>query len=80
MKKVLGLSILGLLCWMVMFLAGHDVWHYYGSPDFWRLYGPPNEDMRAFAYAFYFQFFIMLSVIAVGIWSVVKGWRERKIS
>jgi hypothetical protein len=53
MRKVVGLSIIGLMCWIVMFLAGHDVWHFAGSPDFWRLGGPPNNDLRAFGFAFY---------------------------
>lgn len=63
----------GILCWLVMFLAGTDVWHFAGSPDFWRLSGPPYADLRAFGYAFYLQFFILLGVMGVGIASLVKS-------
>jgi hypothetical protein len=37
-----------------MFLAGTDVWHELGRPDIWHRAGPPYQDLRAFAYAFYF--------------------------
>ena len=72
MRKVVGLSIMGLMCWIVMFLAGTDVWHSAGSPDFWRLSGPPNNDLRALGYAFYLQFFVLLGIIAVGTWSELR--------
>ena len=55
----LGLGLLGLLCWAVMFLAGTDVWHDVGRPDFWNLPGAPYHDLRAFAYAFYLLFAIL---------------------
>jgi hypothetical protein len=72
MRKILGMSVGALFCWVVMFLAGHDVWHYFGSPDFWRLSGPPHTDMRAFGYAFYLQFLMILAVIAMAIWSEMR--------
>ena len=78
MRKVVGLSIIGLMCWIVMFLAGHDVWHFAGSPDFWRLSGPPNNDLRAFGFAFYLQFFLFLGVIAIGILSELKAKCKEK--
>ena len=77
MMKVIVLSIIGLMCWIVMFLAGHDVRHFAGSPDFWRLNGPPNDDLRAIGYAFYLQFFIFICVITIGIWSNLKGNARR---
>jgi hypothetical protein len=77
MMKVIGLSIIGLMCWIVMFLAGTDVWHFAGSPDFWRLSGPPNNDLRAIGYAFYLQFFIFLGVITIGISSKLKEKRNK---
>jgi hypothetical protein len=52
-SATLSLGALALLCWVVMFLAGTDVWHEIGRPDFWRLQGPPYTDLWAFAYAFY---------------------------
>ena len=48
----LCLGSLALLCWIVMFLSGTDVWHDVGRPDFWNLPGPPYRDLRAFAYSF----------------------------
>ena len=65
MKNMLALSTLGMVCWIVMFLAGTDVWHYAGSPDFWRISGPPHADLRAFGYAFYLQFLVLLALIGV---------------
>ena len=79
MRKVVGLSIIGLMCWIVMFLAGHDVWHFAGSPDFWRLSGPPNTDLRAFGYAFYLQLIVFLAAITIGIWSELKTRRKEKV-
>ena len=66
------------MCWIVMFLAGTDVWHFAGSPDFWRLSGPPNGDLRAIGYAFYLQFFVFLGAITIGIWSKLKAKRKEK--
>jgi hypothetical protein len=64
-------SLLALLCWLIMFLAGHDVWHDVGNPDFWKLQGPPYADMRVFAWSFYAQFFVLLiGVIVPGILAV----------
>lgn len=78
MKTIIGLSIVGMLCWIVMFLAGTDVWHFAGSPDFWRLSGLPYADLRAFGYAFYLQFFILLGVVGVSVWTVLKATRSAK--
>ncbi|OQA01253.1 MAG: hypothetical protein BWY71_00446 [Planctomycetes bacterium ADurb.Bin412] len=78
MKRMIGLNVAALLCWIVMFLAGTDVWHFAGSPDFWRLSEPPNPDLRAFAYAFYLQIFLLLSVIVIGAWIALKATRSLK--
>lgn len=59
------LTVFGLLCWLVMFLAGTDVWHDVGSPNFWSLQGPPYHDLRAFAYAFYLLFVVLVACLAV---------------
>ena len=61
----LGLEILAVLCWVVMFLAGTDVWHDVGRPDFWNLDGPPYQDLRAFAYAFYLLFGVLSAHLIV---------------
>ena len=46
----LGAFALG--CWIMMFMAGHDVWHDSGRPDL-HLMGATYFDLRALAYAFY---------------------------
>jgi hypothetical protein len=72
MRSAIALSTLGMLCWVVMFLAGTDVWHFTGSPDFWRLSGPPYTDLRAFGYAFYLQGFILLTMMVVTSWTALR--------
>ena len=68
-----GLGVLALVCWAVMFLAGTDVWHDTGRPDFWNLAGPPYPDLRAFAYAFYLLFAILLVHLIVTAVDLVKN-------
>jgi hypothetical protein len=75
---MIGLTTLGMLCWLVMFLAGTDVWHFAGSPNFWRLSGPPYTDLRVFGYAFYLQFVILLVMFAVTSWTALKAVRSGK--
>ena len=75
-KTLIGLCMVGLSCWVVMFLAGTDVWHFIGSPDFWRLSEPPNADLRVFAYAFYLQLVVLLGGMGIAMWHVVKANRQ----
>ncbi len=77
MRSLIVLSILGMVCWVVMFLAGTDVWHFAGSPDFWRLPGPPNADLRAFAYAFYLQLLILLAMMILASRLALKAGATR---
>ncbi len=72
----LGLVVLALLCWVVMFLAGTDVWHDVGRPDFWNLAGSPYHDLRAFAYAFYFLFAILSVHLIVTAVTLAMGRRS----
>ena len=63
-----GLALLALVCWLVMFAAGTDVWHDIGRPDIAaRLAerGATFFDMRAFAYAFYALFFVLTAHVVV---------------
>ena len=62
---MLGLSSAGLLCWMVMFLAGTDIWHDTGRPDLRALPGATAADIRAFAYAFYLLPLILVAHLVV---------------
>lgn len=73
------LGAVALLCWLVMFAAGTDVWHDAGRPDFWNLQGPPYHDVRAFAYAFYLLPVVLsvhLVVTALGFVSTRSGDRK----
>lgn len=70
------LSALALLCWVVMFVAGTDVWHFAGRPDFWHLQGPPYQDLRAFAYAFYLLW-ILLTVHLIAVAADLVTSRRR---
>lgn len=76
-SALVGLNFMILLCWVVAFLAGTDVWHDVGRPDFWNLSGPPYSDLRAAAYAFYLQFFVLLAQLAILLAHVRLGhWRS----
>lgn len=75
-RTTLALGALALLCWLVMFLAGNDVWHDVGSPDIWNLPGPPYQDLRAFAYAFY----LLLIVLSAHLVLTAVGLRTRRRS
>jgi hypothetical protein len=57
---LLGSSILGLLCWVVLFMAGTDIWHAV-RPHLPPSQGPSQVDVRAFRYAYY-----LLAVILAG--------------
>ena len=63
----LGFQLLALLCWAVMFLAGTDVWHAFGRPDFWHLAEPPYSDMRALACAFYLLFGVQAAQVVATV-------------
>ena len=80
MKTMIALAVVGIGCWVVMFLAGTDVWHSSGSPDFWRLSDSPYYDMRLFAYAFYAQFAALLAAIGFGAWNAIAAKRRGKTS
>lgn len=69
----LGLGLLALLCWAVMFLAGTDVWHAFGRPDFWHLAGPPYPDLRALAYAFYLLFGVLVAQVVAAVVAIIRA-------
>jgi hypothetical protein len=75
----LCLGAVALLCWLVMFLAGTDVWHDVGRPDFWSQQGPPYQDLRAFAYAFYLLLIVLTVHLIVVAWGIVTTRRSRDI-
>ena len=74
----LACSALALLCWIVMFLAGTDIWHDAGRPDVWTLQGPTPHDVRAFAYAFYLLFIVLsVQLTATGLGFLTAGARRQ---
>jgi hypothetical protein len=70
-----ALSVIALLCWLVMFLAGTDVWHDVGSPAVWTVQGPPYADLRACLYAFYLLFVVLVAWVTVTIVGIARGSR-----
>jgi len=54
--------------WVVMFLAGTDVWDDLGRPDFLEASNRPYADLRAFAYVFYLLFgFLSIQMVLATI-------------
>ena len=67
------LPSLALLCWLLMFLAGTDVWHDTGRLDLWHLEGPPYSDLRAFVVTYYALLPILVVQFAVAVVHVRRG-------
>jgi hypothetical protein len=61
-----------------MFLAGNDVWHFAGSPDFWNGTGAPHTDLRAFAYAFYLQLGVLVTAWLFAFVGFIREIRSTK--
>ncbi len=70
-------GVVALLCWLVMFLAGTDVWHHLGRPDIWHLQDPPYPDVRVFVWAFYGLLFVLCSHLVVVLVRLVATASER---
>jgi hypothetical protein len=72
-------TVLSLGCWVVMFLAGTDVWHDTGRQDFWRLDGPPYADLRAFATAFYLLLAVLIGSLSLQFATMLKRCGTRTV-
>jgi hypothetical protein len=72
----LGFTAACLACWLLMFAAGHDIWHDAGRFDV-RAMGATSADVRAFAVAFYGLFFVLLAQFAV---TAVSALRARRVA
>jgi hypothetical protein len=59
-RASLALAVVGLLCWVLTFMAGTDIWHDAGRPDFLRL-GATDFDLHALAVSYY----LMPAVLSV---------------
>ena len=79
MKKKLSLflTIIAMAVWVIMFLAGTDVWNDTGKKDIWNLQGPPYGDLRVFLYCFYGLFVLLLTSLALDIMSYLRQSRSR---
>ena len=71
----LGFTAVCLACWLLMFAAGHDIWHDAGRFDV-RTMGATAFDVGTFAIAFYGLFFVLLAQFAVVAVSVVRARRS----
>ena len=67
------LATMSLFCWVLMFLAGTDVWQDVGRPDIWHLPGPPYADLRAFGVTFYALFVVLAAQIVVTVLNLRTG-------
>lgn len=83
MKKLLQSSvsaivteILILMCLVVMFLAGNDIWHDTGRADFWHLSEPPFADVRVFACAYYVLVALVLGRFVVRLGGLAVGRKQ----
>ena len=75
-RYALGFALLSLASWLLLFAAGHDVWHDMGRPDVLaRLSerGATLFDIRAAAYAFYGLFALLSAQVIVTGLRVVRG-------
>ena len=51
-KTSVALSALALVCWTVMYMAWHDIWHALGRPDLTSAPAVHVADVRAFLIAY----------------------------
>jgi hydrogenase maturation protease len=77
MRIKLGLAIVALLIWVVMFGAGTDIWHDTGRPDIWNRTDPPFNDIRALGVALYLLFPVLLAQL---VFAVIDVYRSRSRS
>ena len=70
----LCLTAISLACWILMFLAGTDIWHDTGRLDL-RTLGAHGADVRALAVAFYGLLPVLLVQFVVSVVSLVRESR-----
>jgi hypothetical protein len=69
------LALFTLACWMLLFSAGHDVWHDAGRPDVLaRLHdqGATLFDLRGAVYAFYGLLPLLVAQVVVAWLGLVR--------
>ncbi len=71
-----GISAAGLICWIVMFMAGQDVWHDLGAPDIWRNAAVPYPDLRVFTACFYALLVLLVAGTVVPVLMAARGRRS----
>ena len=62
----------GVICWILMFGAGHDLWHETGRVDLWRVPGVHAVDLGAFLIAFYGLLLVLLAQFAIATLMFVR--------
>jgi hypothetical protein len=67
----LMLAALALGCWVLTFMAGTDVWHDAGRPDFLKL-GATDFDLRALAVSYYVMPAVLSLLVGVLALTVVR--------
>lgn len=67
-----------LICLIVMFLAGNDIWHDTGSPDFWHLNKPPFADVRVFVGAYYALVALAMGRMLIRLGGLIIGRRQER--
>jgi hypothetical protein len=67
---------MALVGWLLMFLAGTDIWHETGRLDLWRLEGPPYPDVRAFVVTFYGLLPVLVAQFVVSVARYRRSWGE----
>jgi len=68
----IALDALALVCLAIMFLAGNDIWHDAGRPDFWHLREPPFPDVRVFVVAYYAVVILTLGRLLVRLGGLAR--------
>ena len=78
MLKVLNISCILVMMglWVLMYLAGADIWHDTGSMNFWKLQGPPFTDLRVLVCCFYGLPVVFFVKILVNLFSIKRCVNE----
>ena len=71
-KLQLVLTIIAILSWVIMFLAGSDIWNDAGRKDIWALQGVPYNDLRVLLYCFYGLFILLITNLGLDIMAVCR--------
>ena len=74
-KVVLGIAAVA--GWVIMFLAGSDVWNETGRKDVWNLQGAAYADLRVFLYCFYGLLVLLVASLGLDVLSLVSRAEDK---